>query len=131
VIKKPLLKEIFFLSIAIATLHYIALTLFFYWTVSWFDIFMHLLGGFIIGLIAVFILLNTFRIGILEDKKVTLILVLSFVIIVGLGWELWELFFGMTNILEDRLDTFIDLVMDFIGGYFAFLYGKKYLWIKN
>ena len=130
-IKKPLLKEIFFLSIAIATLHYIALTLFFYWTVSWFDIFMHLLGGFIIGLIAVFILLNTFRIGILEDKKVTLILVLSFVIIVGLGWELWELFFGMTNILEDRLDTFIDLVMDFIGGYFAFLYGKKYLWIKN
>lgn len=129
--KRPLLKEIFFLSIIIAALHYIALTLFFYWTVSWFDIFMHLLGGFIIGLIAIFILLNNFRIGILEDKKVTLILVLSFVLIIGLGWELWELFFGLTNILEDKLDTVIDLIMDFIGGYFAFLYGKKYLWIEN
>ncbi len=92
---------------------------------------MHLLGGFIIGLIAVFILLNNFRIGILEDKKVTLILVLSFVIIIGLGWELWELFFGFTNILEDRVDTLIDVTMDFIGGYFAFLYSKKYLWIRN
>jgi hypothetical protein len=131
VFKRPLLKEIFFLSIVIAVLHYIALTLFFYWTVSWFDIFMHLLGGFIIGLIAVFILLNNFRIGILEDKKVTLVLVLSFVMIVGLGWELWELFFGLTNILEDKVDTIVDLIMDFIGGYFAFLYGKKYLWIKN
>ncbi len=129
--KRPLLKEIFFLSIIIAVLHYAALTLFFYWTVSWFDIFMHLLGGFIIGLIAVFILLNNFRMGILEDKKVTLILVLSFVIIIGLGWELWELFFGFTNILEDRVDTLIDVTMDFIGGYFAFLYSKKYLWIRN
>lgn len=92
---------------------------------------MHLLGGFVIGLIAVFILLNHFRMGVLEDKKVTLILVLSFVLIIGLGWELWELFFGLTNILEDKLDTVIDLVMDFIGGYFAFLYGKKYLWIEN
>lgn len=128
---KPLLKEIFWLSVLIASLHYIALTLYLYWTVSWFDIGMHLLGGFILGLIAVFIISNFLNTEIKSNKKVAVLLVLSFVMVIGLGWELWELFVGLTNVIEHKLDTVIDVIMDFIGGYFAFLYGKKHLWKEN
>lgn len=130
-IKKPLIKEIFWLSILVAVLHYIALTLYFYWTISWFDILMHLLGGYLIGLIALYLLVNFLDKEIISNRKISLILVLSFVLIIGLGWELWEVFMNFTDILEDRLDTAIDIVMDTIGGYFAFLYGKKHLWNKN
>lgn len=92
---------------------------------------MHLLGGFVISLIASYILINFFQRGIVDDKKITAILILSFVLIVGLGWELWELFLGFTNVVQDRTDTIIDIAMDFIGGYFAFLYAKKYLWKQD
>lgn len=129
--KKPLTKEIFFLSIAIAFLHYVALTFYYYWTISWYDIMMHLMGGYVISLIASYILINFFQKGIVADKKVTAVLILSFVLIVGLGWELWELFVGFTDVIEDRVDTLIDIAMDFIGGYFAFLYAKKFLWKRD
>ncbi|MFA7193777.1 MAG: hypothetical protein WC087_02585 [Candidatus Paceibacterota bacterium] len=129
--KKPLIKEIFWFSTLIAVLHYLALKLYFYWTISWFDILMHLLGGYLIGLIALYLLLNFLDKEIISNRRISLILVLSFVLIVGLGWELWELFVNLTDIIEDRLDTAIDIVMDSIGGYFAFLYGKKHLWKRD
>jgi hypothetical protein len=128
---RPLIKEIFWLSLLISVMHYAALKFFYYWTISWYDILMHLMGGFLIALIAIYILINFFHSAILEDKKITAILILSFVLIVGLGWELWELFLGFTDVIADRFDTLIDILMDFIGGYFAFLYNKKFLWNKN
>ena len=83
------------------------------------------------GLIGIFILIKFYNEEFLKNKKVSLMLVLSFVLIIGLGWELWELFVGFTDIISDRFDTLIDLVMDFIGGYFAYLYIDKKLWKKN
>lgn len=56
---------------------------------------------------------------------------ISFVLIVGLAWELWEIFVGFTDIIDDRIDTIVDLIMDFIGGYLAFIYARKLLWKKN
>ncbi len=129
--KKPLMKEIFWLSALVAIMHYAALKFFFYWTISWFDIVMHLMGGFVIGLIVISILINIPNLNLRNNSKLALVLVLSFVMIIGLGWELWELFMEFSSILEDKVDTIIDLIMDFIGGYFAFLYANKYLWNKN
>jgi hypothetical protein len=131
VIEKSIIKEIFWLSVIVSVLHYAALTFYFYWTISWFDIAMHLMGGFLMGLIGMFILIKTQKKEIFKNKKVSLMLVLSFVLIIGLGWELWELFVGFTDIISDRLDTMIDLMMDFIGGYFAFLHIDKKLWKEN
>ncbi len=128
---KPLIKEIFFLSIIVAFFHYTALTLYLYWTVSWFDILMHLMGGFLMGLIVVSIFIQFLKPEILKHKRAVVILVLSSVLVIGLGWELWELFLGFTDVVSDKLDTIIDIVMDFIGGYFALLYSNKYLWNKN
>ena len=130
-LKKPLIKEIFWLSLLVSIMHYAALKFYFYWTISWFDILMHLMGGYLIGLIAISLLLNFLNNEIKNNKKIILILVLSFVLIIGLGWELWELFMNFSNILEDKLDTVVDIIMDTIGGYFAFLYAKKHLWKIN
>lgn len=125
--KKPLIKEIFWLSSLVAILHYMALKLFLYWTVAWFDILMHILGGLVIGLIVLFILMNFVGIAFLNNKKILLFLTISGVLVVGLGWELWEIFLGWTDVLADQVDTMIDIVMDTIGALFAFIYSKKYI----
>lgn len=126
--KKPLLKEIFGLSILVAGLHYMALKLFLYWTTPWFDIVMHFLGGFLIGIIILCILINFIGVAFLNNKKVLFILTLSGVLVVGLGWELWEIFLGWTDVLEDQFDTILDVVMDSIGAFLAFIYSKKHIW---
>lgn len=92
-IQKIILKEIFWFAIVVFIFHYTALTLYFYWTISWFDILMHLMGGFLMGLIGMFILIKTQKEEVFKHKKVSLMLVLSFALIIGLGWELWKLFF--------------------------------------
>lgn len=89
---------------------------------------MHILGGFVIGLILLFVFINFIGVAFLNHKKVVFILTLSGVLVVGLAWELWEIFFGFTDILTDQVDTMIDVVMDSIGALFAFIYSKKYLW---
>ena len=45
--------------------------------------------------------------------------------VVGLGWELWEIFVGFTNTLNDLGDTIIDIIMDFLGSVFAIYYSRK------
>ena len=56
---------------------------------------------------------------------------LGSVLLVGLVWELWELFVGFTDVVKDGGDTFIDLVMDTLGGITAFIYGKKFVWMEK
>lgn len=43
--------------------------------------------------------------------------------VVGVSWEIYEILDGTTNIhlTADQIDTFKDLVMDFIGGSFYML----------
>jgi len=127
--KKPLLLEILFVVVLIAVLHQMALSLFLYWTTSWFDIMMHTLGGFWLGILFIFILFTSGYFPFPNKPKLmVLVVVLSLVLVVGLGWELWEIFVGFTNVLRDQVDTALDLVMDLIGGNLALLYSKKYLW---
>lgn len=127
--RRPLFWEIFSLSIIISFLHYSALVLFLYWTVSWFDSMMHFLGGLLIGLIISFIFYIYEWEAFPKNNKVqVLIITLGGVLVIGLTWELWELFVGFTDIVKDQTDTLLDIIMDLIGGGMAFLYAKKYLW---
>ncbi len=127
--RKPFFKEFLILSIVIAILHYISLKLYLYWTVSWFDILMHFLGGFLIAIFAIFILYSFSDFENLKKHKIfvwSLILILT--LSVGLTWELWEIFVGFTNTLKDLGDTVLDLIMDLIGAFFAIIYSRKKLW---
>jgi len=128
-IKKPLLAESLVISGAILILHLLALNLFLYWTVEWFDILMHFLGGLFIGIFSSYVLFGSGLFKIKSHAVILFIVVMASVLVVGLTWELWELFAGLSSVLRDQFDTVLDLVMDTLGGLVAFYYVKKKLWM--
>ena len=124
--KRVLLAEIFFIGIAVAVLHKIALSLSLYWNVWWFDIPMHFMGGALIALITLFFLYDSkfFNFSI-KNHFIIFSAALSATLIIGLSWELWELFMGFSDIIEDKFDTILDLIMDALGAIAAYLYSKN------
>lgn len=127
--KKPLFWEIVTLSVIVALLHKAALSFYLYYTISWFDIVMHFLGGGLIGLIILFSLYIYEWEPFHKNHKINVFIVaVGGVLIVGLVWELWELFVGFTDIVKDGPDTLLDIIMDLLGASMAFMYAKKYLW---
>ena len=125
IVKRILLAEIFFIGISVAVLHKIALSLFLYWNVFWFDIMMHFLGGALISLITLFFIYDSKFLNFkIKDKIVIFSIAVGMTLIIGLGWELWELYCGFTDIVEDGADTFLDLIMDILGAIAAYFYSK-------
>ncbi|HMO78978.1 MAG TPA: hypothetical protein PJ997_02235 [Candidatus Paceibacterota bacterium] len=121
---KTLFKEIFSLSIIVAVLHYVATIYSFYWSVDWFDIMMHFLGGLLMGLIAFWIFFTSEKINYPKDNSLVIFFtVVGFTLIIGLSWELWEIFVGFTDVDLDMGDTILDIIMDVIGAIAAYYYG--------
>jgi hypothetical protein len=97
---------------------------FLYWNFWWFDILMHFLGGFSVGLTSVW-LLGIFKRNVLEivTTKQIFYIAVSTSIIIGVGWEFFEYFSG-TYLGEKKIvfDTVLDLIMDTIGGMVASIF---------
>ncbi|HMP67511.1 MAG TPA: hypothetical protein PKA60_02070 [Candidatus Paceibacterota bacterium] len=126
--KKPLFKEVFILSLTVAVLHYFATIHSLYWSIGWYDIMMHFLGGLLIGLIAFLFFFTSDKIHYPKDNKIVIfVTVIGVVLVVGLFWELWEIFVGFTDTVNDAGDTALDLIMDVIGAIFAYYYGLSRL----
>ncbi|MBP6857967.1 MAG: hypothetical protein KBC11_02115 [Candidatus Pacebacteria bacterium] len=96
----------------------------------WFDIPMHILGGLFLALIfgATF-----FKKIINFSKKEQLVVILLFVLIVGIGWEVFE--YGVQFLIKGKElanlpDSIKDLLMDLLGGvigfYFVLLSIRRY-----
>jgi len=125
-VKRILLTEIFFIGILVAVLHQTALSLGLYWTVEWLDILMHFLGGVLIALITLLFIYDKKFVSFSNHHPILMFFfALTFVLIIGLAWELWELYMGMSDIKTDAVDSGIDIVMDTIGGVVAYLYSRK------
>ncbi len=127
VLNKKLIFEVFAVALLVAGLHKLALSYSLYWAIEWFDIPMHFLGGFLIGILALFVFFSSGWISFtknIRDWQMILFITVSSVLIVGLAWELWELFVGFTDLIADRADTILDLIMDTTGAVAAFYYGK-------
>lgn len=95
-----------------------------YYRIDSYDIFMHILGGVGIGLFAA-ALLRSYRSGMYFSKKN----VVYMVVIVGIVWELFEIYYQITgHPLWTELyyiDTVKDLIDDTIGGTFiAWVLGR-------
>lgn len=99
-------------------IHLIALYFHFYWTVWWFDIGMHVFGGFI----AAYLLVNLFCKDVSSRRHIFWI-ALCGSLLIGVIWEVYEYATGMTFAASDTyvLDTFSDLLSDICGGLLAFL----------
>lgn len=103
--------------------------LYLYWTVWWFDMFMHFSAGACVAMATV--LLYFFYVG----RKVPLLyksVLLSIFggIIIGVIWEAYELYFGVETIYDGAsyyIDTTSDLIMDTTGAILGGLYAHRLL----
>jgi hypothetical protein len=107
----------------VLVLHLMAIFFKFYWTTWWFDHIVHFIAGVSVGLF--YILFRRYFLW-LEKYLGYLFSFLSFVLFVGIAWEVFEYYTGLTSSMEGYwLDTSIDIVADILGGFFAFLYIKE------
>ncbi len=104
-------------SALLASLHWWAMAEFLYWQYPWFDIPMHYLGGVTFGVFIAALSLHR------RDYIYVLLLVLVFI-----GWELFEFIFGVPREANYLLDTVIDLAMDTLGALTVYIVARKTLW---
>lgn len=113
--------------ILVALLHFSALNLYLYWTISWFDLLVHFLAGVSVGLVSLWFLTESglFKMPLSLQKLVFYSLVA--IIIIGLAWEIFEFINGITSPGHESYiqDTFLDLVYAIIGTLLAVTLGVR------
>lgn len=124
--KKKLSIRIVLIIFIIFLLNTLAMKFHWYFTVWWFDMPMHLLGGFWIGLL----LFSIFRVKNINSKNITKVILLFLVI--AFGWELFEVSVDkiITKNIFNILDTSSDIFFGISGVLFSVLYFNKRI-IKN
>jgi len=112
-----LLIFILVISIAIASIHLMALEYYLYWVIPWLDILVHFMGGFLAGLIGA---VTLFYIRMNGEKSVDgrhiLFVVLFSALSIGIGWEVFEYVAGVIELVNYPIDTATDIIMDLLGG---------------
>lgn len=119
--KQHILLPLFVAVVTVGVLHHLALAHFWYWTLWWFDVVMHVLGGFVVGLAAVWFL-SLFRAVERYSPGRVFILTVIVVVAVGIGWELFEFFAQLFIQGEFFPDTLHDVAADIAGGLVAYAY---------
>jgi hypothetical protein len=106
------------LASILAVAHRSAIAFQWYWHYWWFDIAMHFLGGFLIA--GVLLLLSPSLQWLARKSNgvfSTGFLIVLGTLIVGLAWELYEYYLGVTFIefRQYAFDTALDIIMDLAG----------------
>jgi hypothetical protein len=127
-LKQPIFVFLFWLLFTISLLHHIAIFFYLYWTVWWFDMVMHFLGG--MGM-ATSILWLIFWSGILGKHQSlplwkAFFIALTASLVIGILWEIFEIYGGIIVWPDERPDSISDLILDMIGGLAAFLNSLRY-----
>jgi hypothetical protein len=113
------------LVVLIAVLNYYAYQFYWYWEFWWFDIIMHTLGGIFIASFSLwyYFFSKAEAIQIVSLKIRVFMVSLLSIVVVGIGWELFE--FSVDTFItlsrHDSVDTASDLFFDALGGSFAVL----------
>lgn len=115
--------------LALAIFHNLAVTFYLYWTYLWFDIPMHILGGFVAALgyiagILVFSGKSVFKID--TQKLLRFMPTMAAVFTIGVLWEVFEV--SINSPARGIPDTALDLLMDLVGGaigYYVATYNKR------
>jgi len=125
---KNFLLRLIYLIFSIFLLNYLAMKFYWYSSIWYFDMPMHFLGGFWLGLA----ILWFFKIK--EISSVLILKIILGVLFIGILWEFFEVIVNnyTTQNLFNLLDTLSDLSFDVSGGMFAMLYFfKKFFFVKN
>jgi hypothetical protein len=123
--RKKLFKTLAYLIVLIFLVNFVAVRLYWYNSIWYFDMLMHFLGGFWLGL-AVIWLLAYKNLSLELSWKLVFKIILS-VFFIGLFWEFYEIV--VNNIFAQMpfniLDTLSDIFFDLAGGAFSVFYFFK------
>jgi hypothetical protein len=97
----------------VAAVHLSALQWYLYWYYPWLDLFSHFLGGLWIALASAWLLSYVAR-------EVTVLRLILAAMVIGVAWEVFEVFAGIPREANFAFDTSLDLTMDFIGALAGF-----------
>lgn len=127
--KKKLFSRIALLIVFISITNFLAMKFYWYSSIWYFDMFMHFMGGFWLGLgfLALFFYKKPFRVS---DFNFSFIFkIILGVLLIGIFWEIFEILVDKTISHNgfNTLDTFSDLFFDLAGGLFAIFYFLKRL----
>jgi len=126
-----ILKIIVFLIVLIGIIHVTAYYFHLYLELWWIDMLMHFLGGAWVAAFSLWFIFFSNILNIKRENNLSSFLVTAFcaVLLVGIGWEIFEFKAGLSFFspltLSTRgywMDTISDLILDLIGGMFVALY---------
>lgn len=125
--KKKLLIRIASLILFIFILNLLAMKFYWYFSIWWFDMPMHILGGFWVGLTLIWFL---------EPKNLsfnTIVKIILGVLLIGIAWEVFEIIVNKTIIQNpfNTLDTISDVCFDLAGAFISIFYFIKRIMIKQ
>jgi len=115
----------FILLPLVAFFNWVGLINNYYGDIWWYDIPMHFFGGLWAVMFLMWSLSTQYGKNLL--KYLCLKNILIFAIAVGFLWEILELILDFENIYRQGypFDTFMDLIMDFLGGLMGSIFYKK------
>ena len=115
-LRHPLFWIQFFTLAVVAGLHYIGISLEFYWSFGWYDVLVHWLGGFWVGCATVWFLYYSPFVHTTLPRQHMLLFAVGAALIAGVAWEIFELLLPVPPAPDYYIDTFVDLLMDGLGG---------------
>ena len=123
--RKKLFKILAYLIVCIFLVNYVAVKLYWYNSIWYFDMIMHFLGGFFLGLSLIWLL--SYKNLSIELSFNLIFKIILGVLLVGVLWEVYEIL--VNNAIAQNpfntLDTLSDIFFDLSGGVFAILYYFK------
>ncbi|MEK9182686.1 MAG: hypothetical protein AAB809_01255 [Patescibacteria group bacterium] len=116
--RKKLFKHLAYLIFFIFLVNFSANKFYWYYSIWYFDIVMHFLGGVWVGLACIyFFALDTISFRLIFK-------ILLFVLLIGVSWEIFEFFVNKINVQNpfNVLDTLSDIFLDLAGGLLGVFY---------
>jgi hypothetical protein len=107
----------------LAVVHMVALELFLYWRYLWLDVPVHILGGIVVVLGAY--TFNELKLPLAHFLVANVWHTFTFVVVVMIGWEIFEVWAGNTVFGNYFFDTALDLAAGFTGGLVGYLLAKR------
>ncbi len=119
--KKPLILG-FLSAFVVMGINYLAEFFQIYSGYHWFDIPMHLAGGFTIGLLSIGVV-RAYLSAERYERGYSLLFVVVGVLFVGIVWEMLEAYFKVAILYGGNywFDTIKDLLMDTLGGILSYI----------
>ena len=115
--RNKLLKHLVVLMFFIFLANNIALQFYWYYSITYFDMLMHFLGGVWAGLFFIYVFY------VRKEVLNSLFYIILFVLFIGILWEFFEFFMGtIARDSFDTGDTLSDIFFDLLGGLCAILY---------